>query len=179
MNQIKRLDGLDIGKCFLIESIQPGIHGSTAFVVFCHSPQQRAGQERAERHTKECKQGKGRIVIQHDRQRTDKTERINNQVRNPVQNTAGYIGSIGTPAGHQVAGMVIGQGFPVRHQHFRKNFIFDLSVHFQADKGRSIAGSLGDQNIGNRESDHGGKGRKELSGLVPGDDIDQIFGDQA
>ena len=39
MDQVKRLDRLDIGKRFLVESLQPGIHGCAALIVFCHSPQ--------------------------------------------------------------------------------------------------------------------------------------------
>ena len=88
MDQVKRFDRLDIGKRFLVESVQPGIHGCAALIVFCHSPQQRAGKKCTERYAKECEQGKGRIIIQHDRQCADKAERVNNQIRDPVQNTA-------------------------------------------------------------------------------------------
>ena len=179
MDQVKSLNGLDIGKCFLVKSVQLGIHGSAAFIVFCHSAQERTGKECTERHAKECKQGKGRVIIQYDCQCTDKTEAIDDQVRNPVQNTAGYIGCIRAPPGNQITGMVICQRFPVRHQHFRKNFIFNLCIHLQADKSGSISGSLGNQNVGNGKTDHGGKGAKKLPGLVTGNDIHQIFGDQA
>ena len=137
------------------------------FIVVPHSPQKGTGHQGTERNSKKGEKGKGRVIVQDDSQSTDETEGINDQVRNPVQDSAGNIGSIGAPAGNQVSGVVICQGFPVGDQHFGKNVILDLGVHFKADEGRGIAGCLGNQNVGYGKTDHCGKGGQQLSGLVP------------
>ena len=126
MDQVKSFDGLDIGKSLLVKSVELCIHGSTSLVIIPHTPKKRSGKQCAERYSKQCEQRKGRIIVKYDCESTDKTERINDQVWYPVQDSAGNIGSIGAPPCHQIAGMVIRKRFPVGHQHFGKNIVFDL-----------------------------------------------------
>ena len=126
MDQVKSFDGLDIGKSLLVKSVELCIHGSTSLVIIPHTPKKRSGKQCAERYSKQCEQRKGRIIVKYDCESTDKTERINDQVWYPVQDSAGNIGSIGAPPCHQIAGMVIRKRFPVSHQHFGKNIVFDL-----------------------------------------------------
>ena len=75
--------------------------------------------------------------------------------------------------------MVGCEGFPVRHEHFRENVIFDLGIHLQIDEGGGVAGGLRHENVRQGKADHGGKGSQKLSGLMAGDNIHQILGDQA
>ena len=74
--------------------------------------------------------------------------------------------------------MVICQGLPVGNQHFGKNVILNLGIHFKADEGGCIAGCLGNQNVGYGKTDHCSKGGEQLSGLMPGDNVYQILGNQ-
>ena len=94
MDQVKSFDSLDIGKSLLVKSVKLCIHGSTSLVIIPHTPKKRSGKQCAERHSKQCEQRKGRIIVKYDCESTDKTERINDQVWYPVQDSAGNIGSI-------------------------------------------------------------------------------------
>ena len=57
-------------------------------------------------------------MIKNNGKGTDKFKNIDDKVWNPVENTPGYIGCIGIPAGQKVSGVVGGDGFPVRNKHF-------------------------------------------------------------
>ena len=83
-----------------------------------------------------------------------------------------------SPACHQISGVVIGQGFPVSYQHFGKDVVLDFGVHLQVNESRGISGCLRNQNVCDREADHCGKGTYKFPGLVSGNNIYQIFGNQ-
>ena len=91
MDQVKRLDRLYIGKSLLVETVHLGIHSGTFLIIVPHYAKKRAGHQCAERNSKKCKQCKCRVVIQNDSKCTDEPESINDQVGNPVQDTAGNI----------------------------------------------------------------------------------------
>lgn len=118
MNQIEGLDGLDIGKSLLIEAVEPGTHGGTFLVIVAHPAKQRPGHQCTEWNTDQGKKCKGRIIIENDGQRTEKFHGVDDQVRYPVQDTTGDIGSIGVPSGHQITGVISSQRFPVRDKDF-------------------------------------------------------------
>ena len=178
VNQVESLDCLDIGESFLVKSIKLCIHSRTSLIVITHSFQQRLRKQSTDGNSKQCKKCKSRVIIKHDCQCTDKTKSINDQVGNPVQDSAWNIGGIGTPACHQISGVVIGQGFPVSDQHFGKDVVLDFGVHLQVNESRGISGCLRNQNVCDREADHCGKGTYKFPGLVSGNNIHQISGNQ-
>ena len=72
--------------------------------------------------------------------------------------------------------MIICDGFPVGDQHFGENVSFDFCIDFQADPVGSITCNLTDQRIADGQADHKTECLDKFSGLVSGDDIDQVFG---
>lgn len=51
-DQVKGLDGLDIGKGFLVEAVHLGIHSSTFFIIVPHPPKKGTGHQSTERNSK-------------------------------------------------------------------------------------------------------------------------------
>lgn len=54
----------------------------------------------------------------------------------------------------------------------------DFGVHLQVNESRGISGCLRNQNVCDREADHCGKGTYKFPGLVSGNNIYQISGNQ-
>ena len=72
--------------------------------------------------------------------------------------------------------MIIGNRFPVSDQHFGKNVSFDFGINFQADPVGSITCNLADQRITDGQTYHKTERLDKFSGLVSGDDVDEVFG---
>ena len=122
-----------------------------------HPLHQCPGHKQCHGNANKRKHSKRSIVVDDDGKGADKFKGIYNQAGDPVQDAIGDIGGIGIPAGQQVSSMVGGDGFPVRHQHFRKHIGFDLVIHPYTDPVGDVAGKLVHHSTTQRQADHGAK----------------------
>ena len=75
--------------------------------------------------------------------------------------------------------MIFLQGFQISDQHLVKYISLDRIVHADADLVGKVCGCLAQKNITHVQTDKKGKGAHQQTGLVTGDDIHHVTGDEA